>query len=348
MLAILADDMTGALDSAAPFAGRGLHTEIALSVDALTQALKTQPDILSVNLGSREQSEAKARELSAKAAALLPVNATIFKKIDSRLKGHIEAELAPFALHKAIIAPAIPEFKRIVHNGYLQGFGVDKPLNVRSRFGTSADNALIPDTQTSEDMINALKHAHDAGVNLYVGARGLAEALASHMTSQKKSTFKNLPQGETLLVIGSRDPITIRQIEKLLNELPIRHIEAPNGVVVDERSMQERAQLTLVQATESHKVISGDIVAKNLARSVHPQLTKFAKTILMSGGETAHALMQTMAIDHFRLLGECLPGLAVAQHKGQYLVAKSGGFGDPETLIKIAKQTSLGGVQNED
>ncbi|RYE69578.1 MAG: four-carbon acid sugar kinase family protein, partial [Rhizobiaceae bacterium] len=36
MLVILADDLTGALDSAAPFAGRGIRTDVALNLDAIT------------------------------------------------------------------------------------------------------------------------------------------------------------------------------------------------------------------------------------------------------------------------------------------------------------------------
>ncbi len=51
MLAILADDLTGALDTAAPFAARGMHAEVVLTVDAIEEALREKPAVLSINLG---------------------------------------------------------------------------------------------------------------------------------------------------------------------------------------------------------------------------------------------------------------------------------------------------------
>lgn len=74
MLAIVADDLTGALDAAAPFAARGFHVEVALAIEAIGDALGAGPDVLSINLGSRELSAESARQRAAAAlGALLPV-----------------------------------------------------------------------------------------------------------------------------------------------------------------------------------------------------------------------------------------------------------------------------------
>lgn len=93
MLVILADDLTGALDSAAPFAGRGLRTEVALALDSVDAALADAPDILVVNVKSREVSADEARKATSDVLKHIPESARIFKKVDSRLKGNIEAEL---------------------------------------------------------------------------------------------------------------------------------------------------------------------------------------------------------------------------------------------------------------
>ncbi len=48
VLVIVADDLTGALDTAAPFAARGLRTEVVLKVAAVAEGLALLPDVLSI------------------------------------------------------------------------------------------------------------------------------------------------------------------------------------------------------------------------------------------------------------------------------------------------------------
>ena len=71
MLAILADDLTGALDTAAPFAARGMHAEVVLTVDAIEEAVQEKPAVLSINLGSRELTADAAQRVTAAALATL-------------------------------------------------------------------------------------------------------------------------------------------------------------------------------------------------------------------------------------------------------------------------------------
>ena len=92
-LAIIADDLTGALDAAAPFAMRGIHAVVALSADALPEAIATGAAVVGVSTDSREVSEEQARENTRTAVAALPPGTRLFKKVDSRLKGNIAAEL---------------------------------------------------------------------------------------------------------------------------------------------------------------------------------------------------------------------------------------------------------------
>ena len=347
MLAILADDLTGALDSAAPFAGRGLLTEVALTPSAIALSLAEEPQVLAINLGTRELSRSEAHDLCMQTLALLPPQTVLFKKIDSRLKGHIEAELDAFKYKKSLIAPAIPEFSRVVIDGKIQGFGVEHPILISERLGKHAQNAFIPDTLTSDDMDKAFADAEASHVELFVGARGLAEAIARKMANSNQGKLVALPQGKGLLVIGSRDPITLDQIDNIVKTMKINHIKAPNGIFASLEAAAFKSDITLFQATEGQEKCTGQQVSNNLAVSVHPALTKCARTLLLCGGETANAVMQAMKINRFRLLGECLPGLAVANYGDQWLIAKSGGFGDPETFVHIAKQISVNGADYE-
>ena len=58
--------------------------------------------------------------------------------------------------------------------------------------------------------------------------------------------------------------------------------------------------------------------------------------MLLCGGATAEAVLHSMGIECFRLEGECMPGLGLAHAKGRCIIAKSGGFGQPDTLAKLA------------
>lgn len=337
MLIILADDLTGALDSAAPFAARGMTTLVALSVADIPAALVRSPDVLSINLGSREVDAATARELTATALARVQDGALLFKKVDSRLKGNIGAELEAFAFRSALVAPAIPEFGRVVRNGHVQGFGVDKPIPVADLIGAASSRAFIPDAITQADMVRELAAGLERGVDLLVGARGLAEALAAHLKPETMAAAAPVPAGPALFVIGSRDPITLAQIERLQNTCSPRFLPAPNGVV--SAGGAHDAALTLVQALPGEIELSGEEVSRQLASSVHPHLTGAAKVLLLSGGATAEAVLQKMGVKLLELKGECLPGLALAYSNRHCIIAKSGGFGGEDTLSIVAQKT---------
>jgi uncharacterized protein YgbK (DUF1537 family) len=332
MLAIVADDLTGALDSAAPFAARGMHAQVALTVEAIAEALREKPDVLSVNLASRELSAEAAQHAAAAALAALPPGTRLFKKIDSRLKGHIAAELDATPFQSALVAPAIPAFGRVVKAGHVEGFGVETPISVVDRLGRHAAHAIIPDVSTQGEMRAWLDRSAD--VDLLIGARGLAEALAEQLSGHAPTQAADIPAGPALFVIGSRDPITLAQIDALRAGFAPRYLPAPNGRLAETHS--DASTITLVQAVPGEASLTTEEVSHALADSVFPELTRTATTLLLSGGATAEAVLKRMGIARFRLVGECLPGLGLAHAQRHCIIAKSGGFGEPDTLREIA------------
>lgn len=334
MLAIVADDLTGALDAAAPFASRGLHTEIALTIGAIPRALSEKPHVISINVASRERDIEGAREATAAALAQLPAGVRLFKKVDSRLKGHIEAELDVTPFRSALMAPAIPDFGRIVKAGHVQGFGVDTPISIAATLGRHAAQITVPDVATFEEMNGQLLASEAGTVDLLIGARGLAEALARQMTGGTVSRMAEIPPGPGLFVIGSRDPITLAQIEELRAARTPRYLPAPNGRLTD--TTADGSLITLVQAVPGTVPTNAQDVSRFLAEGVVPALTASASTLLLSGGATAEAVLEQMGITRFRLVGECMPGLGLAHADGRCIIAKSGGFGQTGTLREIA------------
>jgi uncharacterized protein YgbK (DUF1537 family) len=336
LLVILADDLTGTLDAAAPFAGRRLRTEIALAPSAIPDAIAGNPDVLSINVETREIGAHAAQAAMRVVLEALPADVLLFKKIDSRLKGHIAAELDVLTFTKALVAPAIPDFGRLVTSGHVCGFGVDVPIAVRDRLGRHAADALIPDTASPEDLSLQLDRALEDGCDLLVGARGLADALARRMTGNAPLRPVEVPAGAALFVIGSRDPITLAQIALLRQEHGPAYHPAPNGQLSQEGG--DDATITLVQAVSGDVEMASPDVARHLAESIFPGLVQPAMTLILSGGATAEAVLERMDIRRFQLLGECMPGLGIAFANGHCIIAKSGGFGPPDTLSAIARQ----------
>lgn len=334
-LAIIADDLTGALDAAAPFAARGLRVTVALRAGHIGAALAQAPDILAVTTASREIAPPAATEATRLALRALPPM-RIFKKVDSRLKGNIEAELDALDFTRALVAPAIPEFGRVVQGGRVCGFGVDTPIDIRARLGRHADRAAIPDTVTDDQMAQAARGAGQG--DLLIGARGLAEALATQMTGQPAKGLTMLPGPSGLFVVGSRDPITLAQAAALRADPGTVFVAAPNGHV----PALPIAPRLLVQATQGDRPASGEEVAQNLALALAPVLRPGFGTALLCGGATAEAVLDRCGIGWLEIRGECLPGLVVSATDGLTILTKSGGFGDEDCLVKVADMIGRG------
>src|SRR5690554_2992690 len=138
-VAIIADDLTGALDVCAPFARRGLRSRVAVSPSGLADALDRGGDVICVNTASRElDAEAASRIVRHVASELAGSRpGIVFKKIDSRLKGHVSAETGAcqevFRRPRVLVAPAIPAQGRFVQAGMIVGKGVAEPIDVADK-----------------------------------------------------------------------------------------------------------------------------------------------------------------------------------------------------------------------
>ncbi|MCC7548977.1 MAG: four-carbon acid sugar kinase family protein [Burkholderiales bacterium] len=113
-VAIVADDLTGALDVAGPFAARGQRTVVAVDERACAPGRFGAADVVSINATSRHLPAARAAALVEDVVArLCPAGAPILiKKIDSTLRGNVAAEtlamLKASGRRCAIVAPAFP------------------------------------------------------------------------------------------------------------------------------------------------------------------------------------------------------------------------------------------------
>ena len=330
-LAIIADDLTGALDSAAPFAARGLGTVVALSPAALPDALATGAPIVAVSTDSREVSADIASKRVRTAIGRLPEGIRLFKKIDSRLKGNVATELDALDFESALVVPAIPAFGRFVRNGLLTGFGIETPIDIAHKLGIHARKAHVPDVSSQADIDAVLDSARN---DLLVGARGLAEALALRLVPRSSPTTPDLRFRRAIFVVGSRDPITLAQIEGLRSMRPdMVYVEAPDGAASG--PIMPTDTLAVIHATPGSGTSTPDAVARRLAAALDTVGPLDDALLVVSGGATAQIVLDHLGIAMVEVLGEALPGLPIARAGGFTLITKSGGFGNPDALAEI-------------
>ncbi len=140
-LGIIADDLTGAMDSSGYFASQGFTTNVIIDPDFYSPA-----DVLVINTNSRVDDINTANKKVRWAIRTL-TGRIIYKKIDSTLRGNIGAELEvameELACEKAIVAPAFPSVGRITINGVLQ-----------------VDGTRVDETQFAGDPVSPVKESH--------------------------------------------------------------------------------------------------------------------------------------------------------------------------------------------
>lgn len=343
-LAILSDDLTGALDSAAPFANLGLPVVVATHAAALPAALAAGAAVVAVSLASREIAAAEAAARAAAAARELAGVPQLFKKIDSRLKGNVAAEVAAVAtvrgLGRVVLCPAIPDMGRVVRNGALEGAGVAVPLPVAGSAVLPAGLDLdCPDAGSDAALDRIAAAAGTPGV-LPVGARGLAAALARRMAGRDaRPASPPRLRGPLVLVVGSRDPITLAQVE-CARALPgVEWRAAPDGHVPPGASA---APALIVQATPGTTSGAGAAeVSARLAAGLAQGLLAGRAGLVLTGGETAGAVLAALGIGTLALSGEVQPGLPLCRPLdfpgAPYIVTKSGGFGPADCLARLIR-----------
>ena len=140
-LGIVADDLTGAMDSSGYFASRGFSTVVVLA-----PGFPATADVVVITTNSRADDPSTASEKVRQAVRSL-AGRVVYKKIDSTLRGNIgvelEAAMEELACKKAIVAPAFPAVGRTTVNGVLL-----------------VDEVGVAETQFANDPISLVKESH--------------------------------------------------------------------------------------------------------------------------------------------------------------------------------------------
>jgi D-threonate/D-erythronate kinase len=372
IVGIQADDLTGACDTAAPFAVRGLATLVVVQDgDGHVPAPGSDPgaDVLVIDTETREQPAEIARERTRRAGGLLRARqpAVLYKKVDSTLRGQVGAELDGMldgtGLGTALLAPAFPAQGRTVVDGRLLVHGrpsEETPIardptfprtgasvlallaagGVRpaaalslatlrrghaavasqiERFASTGGRALASDADTASDLAVLAETARAATV-LVAGSAGLATALARREACAAAGRLAP-PRRPLLVVAGSANPVTRGQVSRLGTRAELTVVAPPD----DSRDRDP------VRRRETVERLAAD--ARNQVERARPG------AILLTGGETAIAVLRALDAGGVRLAGQLEPGLALGTlaggpFDGLVVMTKAGGFGDVDALVR--------------
>ena len=122
-IAVIADDLTGANDTGVQFAKQGLKTIVLMGMQFPPGVI--EENVVVIDSQSRSLTPDEAYRKVAGTAALVRDGQfhTVFKKIDSTLRGNVGREIDAImdtcGLELAIVAPAFPKNGRITVGGYL-------------------------------------------------------------------------------------------------------------------------------------------------------------------------------------------------------------------------------------
>ena len=345
-LGILADDLTGALDTAAAFAS------IEQPVEAAWHGFSGDRSVVDSETRVAEPANARQRVVS-----LLPELAesrTAMKKLDSLMRGNSFTELAACCtsgrFDAIYVAPAFPAQGRVTAGGRqiaidgAAGTPVTPPMtDMLAAEGVSAVLVRSPDQlprrgvavcdAASEQDLDDIVAAGRSGTSriLWCGSAGLAQALAGRPAQV-------VAMHADLVIIGSRHHVTSRHVASL------RHAIGPLCVSLASIDAVASAVTEVAAAlrTYGRAVLTFDLPPLSAAEADTVYRATFSRlrdsipppgNIVVVGGDTAYRLMRALGATSLSVVGQRAPGVPVSRIRGgawsgASVISKSGAFAD--------------------
>lgn len=277
----------------------------------------------------------------------------------------------------ALVAPAFPATGRttlggIVHVGGVQNtegrFGGDV-AGALAAGGLTVDLLAGEPRRTPEELAAHLRELQERGIGAVVldassdqdlqavaAAAGLLDfpallvgsgGLAAHIAAREAVTARNAQVrhvSRTLTVIGSYSSLARQQTEALV-------AAGAEHITLDHDALEEPAVARRVAEamTRNDVVLTPDpmgtvdkaqalVVAEALARATAAGIGH-CDALVMTGGETATAVLKALGAGSFTVLGEIEPGVVMSllPEPLPLLVTKAGAFGDAGTLARTTQ-----------
>jgi uncharacterized protein YgbK (DUF1537 family) len=353
---ILADDLTGACDSAVAFLASGRPVRVVLDSSCADARImqhevsKRKPTVWAFTTETRNLQEKHATESVANSIAALPStlqNCIFFKKVDSAGRGHLGAEtITAFqctGATLALVALAFPQAGRTVQSGVLRirdSCGQDATISLRELFPQM-------DSKHIETLPIGTELQMEQGISAAI-ANGTRILLCDAETQADLDRLAFVAYRSRHRILWTGSAGLARALASVLPTLPAELApQAPyhNGQ-------------TLLFVGSSHPVTSRQLAHLNpvpdpLDRTVHsvrfgPASAQEIRAtfsaapvaaLILTGGDTAALVLLSLDASTLVLAGEVAPGIPWGWIEGGaadrcIVVTKSGGFGEPNALAE--------------
>jgi uncharacterized protein YgbK (DUF1537 family) len=174
---ILADDLTGANDTAIQFVNRGLSAVVITRTERFNPDLYKDYDVIAVSTNSRGMSSVDAYNTVRKTIQKWKSGGSCFfyKKIDSVLRGNPGEELAAvideLGIPLVVVAPSFPANQSILEHGRLSsGTGIVNAVQVLSKgINRKVESIPLEEIRRGEkNTINYIMDHHAGGTTVFV------------------------------------------------------------------------------------------------------------------------------------------------------------------------------------
>jgi uncharacterized protein YgbK (DUF1537 family) len=338
---LLADDLTGALDSAAGFVPTFGPIPVLWSPWA-------GADVAALDSNTREANPRDADAALPRFARELAGADLAFKKLDSQLRGHPAVEIALCLregnFEHAVIAPAFPFQGRTTSGGRQivdgRDIGADLAATLAAfgetvrlcRPGDPAPGGIsLWDAGADQDLDTVVAAGRSLpGRVLWCGSGGFASALGGRLPVPCPSVPRPV-----LALIGTDHPTTRLQLDACAH----RHRLADTAA----EAVMIGAQLTAGISIAVNPVLPDGLTRIAAAQRIASRFAALVRrlprpgALAVSGGETLRNLCAALGTDRLDVDGELTPGVPTSRlvggaWDGLRVVSKSGGFGHPGFL----------------
>jgi uncharacterized protein YgbK (DUF1537 family) len=369
MIAVIADDLTGAAELGGIGLRHGLKTEIrtSLASSAASRPGEVRADLLIIAADSRSKPQPAAiEEMTTITRALkLLKPAWIYKKTDSVLRGHVIAELNVhldvLGLAGALLIPANPHLGRTIRDGHY--YLHDKPIH-HSAFSVDPEFPIhssdVRDMLlTREQPVQVRKpreelpvrgvvvgEVHDAAdlgswagrlppQTLPAGAAGFFSALLDVRVPAKPATAEATAHlgSPRLFISGTTFDRSRDAIKHIAHYLPEHPDEAWYEEIASLLRTQKKAIIAIDPDWHGHKAHELRALMAEAVRHILKKTTP--KELIIEGGATAYAILQATAWHTFIPVQELAPGLVrmrVAEAPDLFVTVKPGSYPWPDTM----------------
>lgn len=275
----------------------------------------------------------------------------------------------------ALVAPAFPATGRTTHGGIVHVGGVPNiegdfggdVARALTPGGLTVEVVAGDPGRTPEELASHLSEVQDRGIDavvldassdedlrrigaaaelldfptLLVGSGGLAGHIAAGRERVHARDAQARHITRTLTVIGSYSSLARRQIEELVGA-GVEHITLDHARLDDPAVPRELAQAVsrndVVLTPDPMGIVDKSqalVVAEALARATAAGVGH-CDALVLTGGETATAVLKALGAGSFTVLGEIEPGVVMSllPEPLPLLVTKAGAFGDAGTLAR--------------